>query len=158
MSTMRWDPFRDLMSIQDEMNQMFERVFGRRGSGGRETALTGASWAPAVDIAEQENAYLVTAEVPGVKPEDLEVTLEDGLLTIQGERRTEEESNDRQYHRVERRFGSFRRSITLPSQVDANRIEASYADGVLQVTVPKAESAKPKKIEVRSARPAVEAS
>ncbi len=158
MSTMRWDPFRDFMSIQDEMNQMFERVFGRRGPGGREAGLTSATWAPAVDISEQKNAYVVTAEVPGVKPEDLDVTLEDGLLTIQGERRSEEESTDRQYHRVERRFGSFRRSITLPSQVDADRIEASYADGVLQVTVPKAESAKPKKIDVRPARPAVEAS
>jgi len=146
------------MSIQDEMNQMFERVFGRRGPGGREAGLTSATWAPAVDISEQKNAYVVTAEVPGVKPEDLDVTLEDGLLTIQGERRSEEESTDRQYHRVERRFGSFRRSITLPSQVDADRIEASYADGVLQVTVPKAESAKPKKIDVRPARPAVEAS
>jgi HSP20 family protein len=159
MSTMRWDPFRDLTSIQDEMNQMFDRVFGRRGAGaGREAGLTTAAWAPAVDIAEDKGAYVVTAEVPGIKPEDLQVTLEDGLLTIQGERRMEEESSDRQYHRVERRFGSFRRSITLPSQVQADAIEASYSDGVLQVLVPKAESAKPKKITVRPAPSAVEAS
>jgi HSP20 family protein len=157
MSMMRWDPFRDLTSIQDEMNQMFDRVFGRRSSGaGREGGAV--NWAPAVDIAERKDAYVVTAEVPGVKPEELEVTLEDGMLTIQGERRMEEETSDRQYHRVERRYGAFRRSITLPSQVQADAIEASYSDGVLQVVVPKAESAKPKKIDVRPTRPAVEAS
>jgi HSP20 family protein len=156
MSVLRWDPFRDLTSIQDEMNQMFDRVFGRRGPGGREAGAASASWAPAVDIAERKDAYVVTAEVPGVKPEELEVTLEDGLLTIQGERRLEEETSDRQYHRVERRYGSFRRSITLPSQVQADAIEANYSDGVLQVVVPKAESAKPKKINVQARRPAVE--
>jgi HSP20 family protein len=155
MSVMRWDPFRDLTSIQDEMNQMFDRVFGRHGAG-REAGLSAATWAPAVDISERKDAYVVNAEVPGTRPEDLEVTLEDGLLTIQGERRMEEESSDRQYHRVERRFGSFRRSITLPSQVQADAIEASYSDGVLQVVVPKAESAKPKKIDVRPARSEVE--
>jgi HSP20 family protein len=154
---MRWDPFRDLTSIQDEMNQMFDRVFGRRGTS-REGGLSSGTWAPAVDISERKDAYVVSAEVPGIRPEDLDVTLEDGLLTIQGERRMEEESSDQQYHRVERRFGSFRRSITLPSQVRADAIEASYADGVLQVVVPKAESAKPKKINVQPARSAVEAS
>jgi HSP20 family protein len=159
MSAMRWDPFRDLTSIQDEINQMFDRVFGRRGGGGgREGGLAQGSWAPAVDISERKDAYVVTAEVPGVKPEELEVTLEDGLLTIQGERRIEEESSDRQYHRVERRYGAFRRSITLPSQVNADAIEASYSDGVLQVVVPKAESAKPKKINVQPTGPAVEGS
>ena len=159
MSTMRWDPFRDLTSIQDEINQMFERVFGRRGAGaGGEGAFGRATWAPAVDISERKDAYVVTAEVPGVKPEDLDVTLEDGLLTIQGERHAEEETSDRQYHRVERRYGGFRRSITLPSQVKTDAIEASYSDGVLQVTVPKADEAKPKKITVRPGRRSVEPS
>jgi len=155
---MRWDPFRDLTSIQDEINQMFDRVFGRRATTGREGGLSAASWAPAVDISERKDAYVVTAEVAGVRPEELEVTLEDGLLTIQGERRMDEESSDRQYHRVERRYGAFRRSITLPSQVQADAIEANCSDGVLQVFVPKAESAKPKKISVQPARSAVEPS
>jgi len=155
---MRWDPFRDLTSIQDEINQMFDRVFGRRATTGRESGPTAASWAPAVDISERQDAYVVTAEIPGVKPEELEVTLDDGLLTIQGERRMEEESSDRQYHRVERRYGAFRRSITLPSQVMADAIEANYSDGVLQVVVPKAESAKPRKISVQPARSEVEPS
>ena len=155
MSVMRWDPFRDLTSIQDEMNQMFDRVFGRRGSSA-EAAGGRATWAPAVDISERKDAYVVTVEVPGVKPEDLDVTLEDGLLTIQGERRMEEETSERQYHRVERRYGGFRRSITLPSQVRSDSIEADYSDGVLQVVVPKAEEAKPKKITVRPGRQVVE--
>jgi HSP20 family protein len=157
MSVSRWDPFRDLTSIQEEINQMFDRVFGRRETGQRrEGGLTTTAWAPSVDISERKDAFVVTAEVPGIKPEDIEVTLEDGLLTIKGERRMEEETSDRQYHRVERRYGSFRRSITLPSQVQADAIDASYSEGVLQVVVPKAEEAKPKKITVRPARPEVE--
>jgi HSP20 family protein len=157
MSVLRWDPFRDLTSIQDEINTMFDRVFGRRTTGTGSQGGTPASWAPAVDISERKDAYVVSAEVPGMRPEDLEVTLDDGLLTIRGERRMEEESSDRQYHRVERRYGAFRRSITLPSQVQSDAIEASYADGVLQVVVRKSEAAKPKKIDVRATRPAVEA-
>jgi HSP20 family protein len=107
-------------------------------------------WAPALDISERKDAYVVTVEVPGVKAEDLDITLEDGLLTIQGERQFTSESSEQQYHRVERRYGSFRRSITLPSQVRADAIEASFEDGVLEVVVPKAEEAKPKKISVRA--------
>jgi HSP20 family protein len=93
---------------------------------------------------------VVTVEVPGVKADDLDITLEDGLLTIQGERQFTSESSEQQYHRVERRYGSFRRSITLPSQVKADAIEASFDNGVLEVVVPKAEEAKPKKITVRA--------
>ena len=93
---------------------------------------------------------MLSVEVPGVNADDLDITLEDGLLTIQGERQFTSESADEQYHRVERRYGSFRRSITLPAQVQAEQIEASFEDGVLEVIVPKAEEAKPKKISVRS--------
>ena len=147
MSVTRWDPFQDLLSIQDEMNQLFGRVFGQQpglGRGGQR------AWAPALDIAERPDAYLVTVEVPGVKPEDLDITLEGGVLTVQGERRFQDESTDQQWHRVERRYGAFRRSITLPSQVKADAIEASFQDGLLQVLVPKAEAAMPKRIEVRA--------
>jgi HSP20 family protein len=146
MSVTRWDPFQDLLSIQDEMNQLFGRVFGQQpglGRGGQRL------WAPALDIAERPDAYLVTVEVPGAKPEDLDITLEGGVLTVQGERRFQDESTDQQWHRVERRYGAFRRSITLPSQVKADAIEASFQDGLLQVLVPKAETAMPKRIEVR---------
>jgi HSP20 family protein len=140
MSVSRWDPFQDLLAIQDEMNRFFGRA--RRGQAGR-------VWAPALDISERKDAYVVSVEVPGVKPEDLDITLEDGLLTIQGERQFASESSEEQFHRVERRYGSFRRSITLPSQVQADAIEASFDNGVLEVLVPKAEEAKPKKITVR---------
>jgi HSP20 family protein len=149
----RWDPFQDLLAIQDEMNQVFGRALGRgdRPSGERQAR----AWAPALDIAERNDAYVVTVEVPGIKPEQLEITVEDGVLTISGERRFEAETKEEQYHRVERSYGAFRRSITLPARVKADAIDASFEDGLLQVVVPKAEEAKPKRIEVR-ARPAVE--
>jgi HSP20 family protein len=149
MAVTRWDPFRDLLSIQDEMNNLFNRVYGDRSpsEGGQEQRQR--VWAPALDIAEQKDAYLVHVELAGVKPDDLEISLEDGLLTIQGERHTVQESSEQQFHRVERRYGRFRRSITLPSQVQADAIEASFEDGVLTVRVPKAEEAKPRKINVQ---------
>ncbi len=146
MSVMRWDPFRDLLSIQEEMNELFNRAFGQRERGEPSARL----WAPALDIAERKDAYLVKVELPGVKPEDLDISLEDGLLTVSGERQFTQESSDERYHRVERRYGAFRRSITLPSQVKADAIEASFDDGVLSITVPKAEEARPKKITVRA--------
>lgn len=145
MSMMRWDPFRDLLSIQDEMNQLFTRTLARGGEGEMATRR----WAPPLDISERKDAYVVTAEVPGVKPEEIDVTLEDGALTIAGKRDQTEESSDEQLHRVERRYGAFRRSITLPRQVKTDAIEASYDNGVLTVVVPKAEEAKPRKISVR---------
>jgi HSP20 family protein len=144
MSVSRWDPFQDLLAIQDEMNQVFGRA--RQGQAG------GRVWAPALDISERKDAYVVTVEVPGVNPDDLDITLEDGLLTIQGERQFTSESSEQQFHRVERRYGAFRRSITLPAQVKADRIEATVDNGVLQILVPKMEEAKPKRIQVRPGR------
>lgn len=141
----RWDPFRDLLSIQDEMNQLFSRVSGQEPGSDAGTR----AWAPVVDISERSDAYVVSVELAGVKPEDVDITLEEGLLSIQGERRFEQETTDRQYHRIERRYGAFRRSITLPSQVKSEQIEASMDGGVLQIVVPKADEAKPRKIEVR---------
>jgi HSP20 family protein len=159
-SVTRWDPFRDLLSIQDEMNTLFNRAYGERapGEGGEQRLRL---WAPALDIAEQKDAYLVQVELPGVRPDDLDITLEDGLLTIQGERRFTQESSEQQFHRIERRYGRFRRSITLPTQVQADAIEASFEDGLLAVRVPKAEEAKPRRINVQvggSSGPSVEGS
>jgi HSP20 family protein len=146
----RWDPFQDLLSVQEEMNQLFTRALGRERPGQPGEAVQQRLWAPALDISERKDAYVVTCEVPGVKADDLDITLEGGLLTIQGERPFERESSEQQYHRVERRYGSFRRSITLPSQVEADQIEASFENGVLEVVVPKAEEAKPKRVRVSS--------
>jgi HSP20 family protein len=151
---MRWDPFQDLRSAQDEMAQMspmLAHALGlhaqQQGSG---RALTTA-WAPALDISERKDAYLVTVELPGVEADDLQLTLEDGLLTIQGERHFAHDSSEQQFHRVERCYGAFRRSITLPDHVMADGIQATVEDGVLQVMVPKMEQATPKRIQVRPA-------
>jgi HSP20 family protein len=149
---MRWDPFQDLRSTQDEMAQMSPMLAHALGlharQQGNDRAMTTA-WAPALDISERKDAYLVTVEVPGVEPEDLDITMEDGLLTIKGERQFTSESSEQQFHRVERRYGAFRRSITLPAQVQTDQIEATFDNGVLQIVVPKAEEAKPKRIQVR---------
>ena len=140
-----WDLFDDFRAIQQEMLRMNA---GRAWWPGQryEGSASAAAWAPAVDISERKDAYLVTAELPGVKPGDVEITFEDGLLTIQGERHSASYADGEKAHRVERRYGAFRRSITLPSHVEADKIEASAQDGVLQVLVPKAQEAQAKHI------------
>jgi HSP20 family protein len=152
---MRWDPFQDLRNAQEEMAQMspmtqmspmLAHSLGLHAQQGNDRAT---AWAPALDISERKDAYLVTVELPGVEPDDLQITMEDGLLTIQGERHFAQESSEQHFHRIERRDGAFRRSITLPAQVQAEQIEASFDNGVLQIVVPKAEEAKPKRIQVR---------
>jgi HSP20 family protein len=153
---MRWDPFQDLRSAQDEMAQvaqmgqmspMLAHALGLHAQ--QQGSATATAWAPALDISERKDAYLVTVELPGVQADDLDITMEDGLLTIQGERHFAHDSSEQQFHRVERRYGAFRRSITLPAQVQAEQIEASFDNGVLQIVVPKAEEAKPKRIQIR---------
>jgi HSP20 family protein len=153
-----WDLFDDLRSAQDElvrqsrMQGHWANQFGQPGTG-----HTVEAWAPAVDITERKDAYLVTAELPGVGTEDVEITFQDGLLTIQGERQHAADAAGEKVHRAERRYGAFRRSITLPSHVQADKIEASAQDGVLRILVPKAEEAHAKRIQVRSGygKPAV---
>ena len=157
---MRWDPFQDLRSAQDEMTQMSPMLAHALGlharQQGNDRAMTTA-WSPALDISERKDAYLVAVELPGVEPDDFQITMEDGLLTIQGEREFAQESSEQQFHRVERRYGAFRRSITLPAQVQADQIEASFDNGVLEIMVPKAEEATPKRIQVRPGRTEVPA-
>jgi HSP20 family protein len=148
----RWDPFQDLRSAQDELAQMspmLAHALGLHGQQQGSARATTTTWAPALDISERKDAYLVTVELPGVQADDLQITLEDGLLTIQGERHFAHDSSEQQFHRVERRCGAFRRSITLPAHVMAEGIEASAEDGVLQIVVPKMEEATPKRIQVQ---------
>jgi HSP20 family protein len=146
----QWYPFGDLRSAQEEQAQtQLDRLFAHAlGLHGQWQGASTPAWAPALDIAERKDAYLVTVELPGVKLDDLEITLEDGLLTIQGERHFANDSSEEQFHRVERSSGTFRRSITLPAHVEADAVEASTEDGVLRILVPKAEDAKPKRIQV----------
>jgi HSP20 family protein len=159
MATMtRWDPFQDLRSARDEMAQMsplLAHALGLHAQGSGRATTT--AWAPALDISERKDAYLVTVELPGVEADDLQITLEDGLLTIQGERYFAHDSSEQHFHRVERRYGAFRRSITLPAHVLAEGIQATADNGVLQILVPKMEEAKPKRIEVRHGRAAMPA-
>jgi HSP20 family protein len=151
----RWDAFHDLRGAQDQMNEMYKliaQVRGQQASQSDTGAISAAAWAPAVDISERKDAYVVTVELPGVRVEDLEIAFQDGLLTIQGERSLTQDSADEQFHVLERRYGLFRRSITLPLHVQADAIKASTEDGVLQVVVPKVEEAQPKRIEVHAIR------
>ena len=144
-----WDPFQDLRSAQDEMAQMSPMLAHALGLYGQQGSSRATAWAPALDISERKDAYLVTVELPGVEADDLQITLEDGLLTIQGERYFAHDSSEQHFHRVERRYGAFRRSITLPAHVIAEGIEASFDNGVLQILVPKMEEATPKRIKIR---------
>jgi len=153
MSLVRWNPTRelatwpsDLFGIQREMNKMFNNFF--RGDIQDEDSAIMA-WTPAVDIAEHDDEYLVKVELPGVNKEDVKITIESNVLTIRGEKKQEKETKKENYHRVERNYGSFQRSFTLPSTVKSEKIDASYKDGILSVSLPKAEEAKPKQIEVK---------
>jgi HSP20 family protein len=151
----RWDAFHDLRAAQDQMdylNRLFMQARGQELQQSGSGATSTPAWAPAVDISERKDAYIVTVELPGIKLDDLEIAFQDGLLTIQGERLMTQDSADEETHLIERRYGLFRRSITLPLHVKADAIEASFEDGVLTVVVPKAEEAKPKRIEVRLGR------
>jgi HSP20 family protein len=145
MSVLRWDPFQDLLSLQEEMNRVFDRFAYRTGN---TTGQPTPTWAPPMDIVERKDAYLVAVDLPGVHPDDIEVTLENNLLTIQGQRHRGEDSAEQRLHRVERLSGGFRRSVTLPTTVKSDAIQAIFTDGVLELLVPKADEAKPKKISI----------
>ena len=149
MAIVRWEPFRDLVSIQGRMNRLFDEAFrgATRGSGDEEEWSLG-SWAPAVDIFEQDGHIVLKAELPGVDPKDVEVRVENNVLTLRGERKLDNDVQKENYHRVERAYGSFSRSFTLPSVVDTEKIKADYRDGVLRVNLPKREEARPKQISI----------
>ncbi len=146
MALVRWDPFRELEDMSERLNRMFARPALR--SSGKET-LTVADWVPTVDISETDEEYLIKAELPEVKKEDVKVTVEDGVLTLQGELRQETAVKVKSYHLVERSYGSFVRSFTLPESVDEAKVKAEYKDGVLSLHLPKTEKVKPKAIEVK---------
>ncbi|HXX76605.1 MAG TPA: Hsp20/alpha crystallin family protein [Nitrospiraceae bacterium] len=145
-AVMRWDPFRELEDMSDRLNRMFARPATR--TNGKETMIV-ADWTPSVDISETDGEYLIKAELPDVKREDVKVMLEDGVLTIQGERKQEREEKGKKYHRVERSYGSFVRSFSLPDVIDEEKVKAEFRDGLLNLHLPKSEKAKPKAIEVK---------
>lgn len=145
MAITRWDPFRDLMSIQNEMNRLFGRTYG--GDVGESTR---GAWTPALDVFETQEKFVITMELPGVSPDDVDISVEDSTLMVRGERKFYSEQQEESFLRIERRFGEFTRSLTLPSTADAESIQASFDQGVLTVEVPKREEAKPRKISIKA--------
>lgn len=149
MAIIRWDPFRDLITLREKMNRLFEEAFTSRGE---ERDLVSSTWTPSVDIYETENALVLNAEVPGIDEGDIEIKIEDNTLTIKGERKFEKETKEENYHRIERAYGSFYRSFTLPHNVDQDRIEAEHENGILKITMPKKPELKPRKVKVLKAK------
>ncbi len=138
----RWEPFRSNLGVESQVNRIFNELFDRS----QESNLT--TWAPAVDIFEGQNELVVKADLPDIKPEELDIRVENNILTIRGERKFEKKVDEKNYLRVERSYGSFARSFSLANTVNAEAIKADYKDGVLTLTIPKREEAKPKQIKV----------
>ena len=142
MGVIRWDPFRGLGTLQDRMNRLFDET----GARWPVDPASMTAWNPAVDIYETSQAITVKAEVPGVDREDIELSLENNTLTLRGGREFDKEAGDEKYHRIERAYGTFSRSFSIPAVVDEAAITADYKDGVLTIVLPKTERAKPKRI------------
>jgi HSP20 family protein len=138
-----YHPFRDVSSLQDEVERAFRQAFGERGA-----ASPAGAFSPALDVEETEDGFTLHVELPGVDAENVEVSLEENVLTIAGERRFYNERDAEGFRRIERHFGRFHRAVRLPDRVDADGVSAAYRDGLLTITVPKAEEAKPRRIQI----------
>ena len=144
MNVIRWDPYRDLSSFADRFNRALGTVAGRE----RDEELNLGTWIPPVDISEDKERITLTAELPGFREDQVDVQMEGGVLTIRGERKMEEEKEGRNFHRLERSYGHFVRSFTLPNNVDRDNIRAHFNNGLLEVEMPKREEAKPRQIKI----------
>lgn len=140
-----WRPFRELDRIRREMDRLWDSFFERRPARVEEVS----EWFPSLDVSETDTDYIVKVEVPGIDPKDINISLMNNLLTIKGEKKQEKEEKDENYHLIERSYGSFTRSIRLPSQVQSDKINATYKNGVLKITLPKTEEAKKKEIKIQ---------
>jgi HSP20 family protein len=147
MNIIKYDPFREMRSLQDEVNRLFASSFSR---GGDESDLMRGAWSPQVDIFENQNEIVLEAELPGMKPEDVEISIENNVLTIHGERKFEKKDENDNFHRVERSYGSFTRSFTLPPTVQSENANAEFENGVLRLSLAKREEAKPRRIEIKA--------
>jgi HSP20 family protein len=141
----RWEPFREFATLQDRMNRLFRESYN---DAGRDDSLTTSNFAPAVDVYEDEHQVTLKIEVPGIDEKDIDVRVENNTLTVQGERKIDREEKEENYRRVERQYGSFTRTFTLPQTVDTDNVSASYDKGVLKISLPKKAEAKPKQIKV----------
>ena len=145
MKLVRWDPLQEFLAVSNRLDRTINDPFSRR------TEDSFGAWTPPVDIFERQDHLVIRAEVPGIQKEDMDVRIENGVLTLHGERKEERDVKDANAHLTERVYGSFTRSFSLPTTVDATKVSAAYKDGVLEVTVPKIETAKPKKVEIKVA-------
>lgn len=145
MAIVRWDPFRDLISIQDRMNRLFEQTLARTRE---EEGSAASTWMPAVDIYETPDQVVMKAELPGLTREDIEINVRDNTLSLRGQRKFEKDVKEENYLRIERAYGSFQRSFTLPVTIQQDKIKAVFRDGVLELTLPKAEEARPQQIKI----------
>jgi HSP20 family protein len=145
MNLTRWEPYREIATLQDRLNRAFGSALGRTERDD-ETGL--AAWAPPVDIAEEKDRIVITAELPGFQEDQIEIQSENGMLTLRGERKFEKEHDGKSYHRVERSYGQFVRSFSLPNNVDREKIKADFSNGLLRVELPKREDAKPRTIRI----------
>lgn len=148
MAIIRWDPFMDLITIREKMNPLFEEAVISRGE---EKDLVSSSWTPTVDIFETENELVLSAEVPGINEKDIEIKIEDNTLTLRGERKFENETKEENYHRIERAYGSFFRSFSLPLSINQDIIKAEHLNGVLKIIMPKKPELKPRKVKILTA-------
>jgi HSP20 family protein len=146
MNLVTYDPFRELRSLQDEVNRVFSSSFNRGG----DNELMRGAWSPSVDIYENKDHIVMEAELPGMRPEDVDISIENNVLTLHGERKFEKKDEQDNFHRVERSYGSFTRSFTLPPTVTSENIDASFDNGVLKLTLAKREEAKPRRIEIKA--------
>jgi len=144
MNFVRWTPFSEVGLLQNQMNRLFDTAL----QGWSGDSANGTTWIPAADIYESESELLVTLDLPGIDPKTVDVRVENNVLTIRGERKLDEKQNTENFHRVERSYGPFGRAFTLSTAVDAEKIHATYKAGVLSIALPKAETAKPKKIQI----------
>ena len=145
----RWNPFREMEDIQRRMSSLWDNNLRRNNLTQGEENITVPEWAPVVDIIEDESEYLIKVELPEVQKDDVKVTVENGTLTISGERKVEKEQKGRKFHRVERYFGRFERSFAVPDDTDSEHVKAEFKDGVLRIRLAKSEKARPKQIEVK---------
>ncbi len=149
MAIVKWDPFKDMVTMKDRMNRLFDEVFSKSQFYGDENMRDGL-WSPSVDIYETENNVVLKAELPEIDEKDIDIKLEDNILTIKGERKLENETEKENYYRMERSYGAFSRSFSIPSRVDQNNVSATCRDGVLKVTMPKNKEAQQKKIPINT--------
>ena len=148
MALIRWEPVRELQTMQNEMNRLFNTFFDAPASGNGGQAAVARRWLPAMDVVETEDHFVLRADLPGLSQGDVNIELEDNVLTVSGERKAEHERNGEGYYRVERSSGAFSRSLTLPDGVDAEGIQASFDRGVLEIRIPKPEQHKPRKVQI----------